>query len=403
MGKNLNQVYLDNPASNIEDNDIFYLIRSPYGSTEDFGVEASVIKTYASNAGSTTLIYIDANAGSDITGNGTAVNPYATITHANSVISDNSAAKPYVLFLTGIFTETALAIKPWVSWYSPDNYATQLTVSGSGNHITLDASWAGTTSANATITNVTVDTPTNFEFDFSGMAGSFSNINLINVNTVGAITCNGRIDGNDYISLLSTNADGAVTVTDMSGSSYLTYFTSTLSLVSTNATAGIGWQSGTDQLGNVVVSETSGQSVQIIATTGFVNGSVTITGANAYYEYDSTTYPNAGFNITNGLAFSTNVAGINRIPIKTVTSASYAVLESDYVINVNRAGAVALTIPSERTGQTYEIKDTSLAAATNNITITPTSGNIEGAASLTINTNGGSYVVRFDGTNWWVY
>lgn len=49
MSRNLEQVYTDNPASTINDNDIFYLIRSPYESSNDMGALASTLKSYASS------------------------------------------------------------------------------------------------------------------------------------------------------------------------------------------------------------------------------------------------------------------------------------------------------------------------------------------------------------------
>jgi hypothetical protein len=62
------------------------------------------------------------------------------------------------------------------------------------------------------------------------------------------------------------------------------------------------------------------------------------------------------------------------------------------------------TSPPPGAGQIFIIKDESLAAATNNITITTVSTTplIEGASTAVINTNGGSVVVRYDGTNYFI-
>ncbi len=42
-------------------------------------------------------------------------------------------------------------------------------------------------------------------------------------------------------------------------------------------------------------------------------------------------------------------------------------------------------------------------AATNNITVTPQTGTIDGAANVVINTNYGSVRTYSDGTNWFTY
>ena len=81
--------------------------------------------------------------------------------------------------------------------------------------------------------------------------------------------------------------------------------------------------------------------------------------------------------------------------VTAVTSATYVDLTTDYTLSVNRSGAVAITLLAPTgSGRIKIIKDKSLAAATNNITITPASGTIDGAASLVINTNGGSYTLQ---------
>lgn len=52
--------------------------------------------------------------------------------------------------------------------------------------------------------------------------------------------------------------------------------------------------------------------------------------------------------------------------------------------------------------QTYTIKDGKKDCATNNITLVPQSGTIDGQSSFVMNVNGDSIDLRFDGTNWWL-
>lgn len=79
----------------------------------------------------------------------------------------------------------------------------------------------------------------------------------------------------------------------------------------------------------------------------------------------------------------------------------YTTLATDYVIIVDTTSARTINlVASPVTGQTYRIKDNTGSAATNNITITPAAGNIDGAASFVINTNYGSVDLVYNGTQW---
>ena len=92
---------------------------------------------------------------------------------------------------------------------------------------------------------------------------------------------------------------------------------------------------------------------------------------------------------------------------KVVNSAtSYVVLADDVIVNITDTAAPrAVTLPAPSTsniGKFFFIKDTSGAAVTNNITVTPASGNIDGAASHAIDTNLGFVSAYSDGTNYFI-
>lgn len=88
----------------------------------------------------------------------------------------------------------------------------------------------------------------------------------------------------------------------------------------------------------------------------------------------------------------------------SVTTATYTVLVTDFILFVNRAGTVAVTLPaSPTTGDTYRVKDISGAAATNNITVTPSAGNIDGAANFVISANYAAFDFIYNGTEWSVF
>lgn len=87
--------------------------------------------------------------------------------------------------------------------------------------------------------------------------------------------------------------------------------------------------------------------------------------------------------------------------VTTVTAASYTVLSTDQDVFVNRAGAVALTLPaSPATGQRHFVKDISGAAATNNVTVTPSAGTVDGAASKVLSSNYEAMTFVYNGTEW---
>ena len=84
-----------------------------------------------------------------------------------------------------------------------------------------------------------------------------------------------------------------------------------------------------------------------------------------------------------------------------VGSAS-ATIGTNTIVGVNFSGAVSLTLPAVQSGRIIHIKDESGAAATNNITITPASGTIDGAASIVLNISYGAYTLYSNGSNWFV-
>lgn len=82
---------------------------------------------------------------------------------------------------------------------------------------------------------------------------------------------------------------------------------------------------------------------------------------------------------------------------------NYTTLATDqYVLVDSTGGAVTITLSSANATQyqIYHVTDWKGQSATNNITLTPSSGTINGAASKIINSAFGSIDVLFDGTNW---
>lgn len=88
---------------------------------------------------------------------------------------------------------------------------------------------------------------------------------------------------------------------------------------------------------------------------------------------------------------------------RVVTAAgAVTVTATDETVIVNKTVGAATTVnlPAGVTGRTYTIKDGKGDANVNNITITPAAGNIDGAATLVINTARGRATIQYNGTEW---
>ena len=89
------------------------------------------------------------------------------------------------------------------------------------------------------------------------------------------------------------------------------------------------------------------------------------------------------------------------VNVTTPGAYPYTTLTTDYLILVDTSSARTITpLASPATGTTYRIKDNVGSAAANNITVTPSGKNIDGAASFVINTNWGSVDITYNGTQW---
>jgi hypothetical protein len=88
---------------------------------------------------------------------------------------------------------------------------------------------------------------------------------------------------------------------------------------------------------------------------------------------------------------------------EVTTTSSYTVLPQDMTILCNQSAAITITIPNPASmaGRLLTIKDISDNAVTNNITISPASGTIDGASSKVLNSNYDVLQLTTDGTNWY--
>ena len=122
--------------------------------------------------------------------------------------------------------------------------------------------------------------------------------------------------------------------------------------------------------------------------------------------------PRAGTNVlqhtiqgaTTYITIENTIPSTTRLFHVTVTTATYTVLGQDELVGVNRAGAVAITLPTAQVaikGKAYIINDESGAASSNNITVaTQGAETIDGAATYVINGNYNEMGFYSNGTDW---
>jgi hypothetical protein len=89
--------------------------------------------------------------------------------------------------------------------------------------------------------------------------------------------------------------------------------------------------------------------------------------------------------------------------VRVAVATPVVVVNTDDIVDVSVAGpiAVAVTLPIGVLGRTFTIKDgLGLASPATPITITPTAGTIDGAATATINAPFGSLTLVYNGIQW---
>ncbi len=91
--------------------------------------------------------------------------------------------------------------------------------------------------------------------------------------------------------------------------------------------------------------------------------------------------------------------------IRSASSSADNISATDYfVCPANSVGSATETLPpSPVAGQPFVVKDCNGASHSNNITIIPSSGTIDGASSYVMNVNYESVTIMYSGTQWLVY
>ena len=106
---------------------------------------------------------------------------------------------------------------------------------------------------------------------------------------------------------------------------------------------------------------------------------------------------------TGATTVTISATGTQTLAIRNAVTTPIIVLGTDEVVSVQVPGpvAVAVTLPTGTTGRTFTVKDgLGLAAPATPITISPTAGTIDGAASAIIDAPYGSLTFVYNGTQW---
>jgi hypothetical protein len=161
---------------------------------------------------------------------------------------------------------------------------------------------------------------------------------------------------------------------------------------------------------NVTTASATGQTLKVQAQNA--TGTTSIGGALALTSGTGTS-TNGAVNLQVGgvttASLATNKFILNkgfRRNTTNVSSTPYTVLISDDVIFANSSAsganaAIAITLPSSPTvGDQCIIKDSGGFSATNNITVSPASGTIDGLASFVIKTNYAAFIFVRNSTEW---
>jgi len=128
-------------------------------------------------------VYVS-STGSDTTGNGAIVYPYATVAHALSTITTASSVNPFTIVLVGgqISESSAVNLKPFVSISAPNSGTLWVQSAVIG----LDSSWGTTSSGFIALNNFSFSTQ-DIILDFS----SFTNATSHNI-YINGLNSNGR-------------------------------------------------------------------------------------------------------------------------------------------------------------------------------------------------------------------
>jgi hypothetical protein len=167
-------------------------------------------------------------------------------------------------------------------------------------------------------------------------------------------------------------------------------------------TAGLkltGVNGGTFQHGVYADPESLASNFLLLRDVFSVNAAGTVASATGYMPLVNNVATLGAGATRFKYSYANEISAVYRM----TSGSSYDVTDNDKTIVVNKAtgsGTFVALPPSPVTGRTIIVKDGKGDAATNPITVLPTSGNIDGAANYVISVNRASATFQYDGTEW---
>jgi hypothetical protein len=164
----------------------------------------------------------------------------------------------------------------------------------------------------------------------------------------------------------------------------------------------------TDSATNAVVLRYPDLDAVVLAEplTGFVSGSGTVAATDTVLQAFNKLDGNDALKATSANAVLTGTTSTQAVVKNTrvvIAAGAVTMSATDNVIIVNKTSGAATVlnlVASPTTGREVIIKDGKGDALTNNITVTPAAGNIDGSATFVMNLNRQAVSLIYSGTEW---
>ena len=238
---------------------------------------------------------------------------------------------------------------------------------------------------------------------------------VLSGSTSGALTMNAGATGTVTLNWPTANAAGAVSVDGSGNVTFAPLTNANLATMAADTLKGNNTGSAASP-SDLTVSQVNTMlgltgAVTSVGTFGSSPNSAGLSIASQVLTMQPANATNPGGVSTTTQTFAGNktFTGITKtagVQVQQVTITNTYTLDSgaspDEVVFCNFSAAKTVTLPAVSAGRRVIIKDVAGNAVTNNITISPASGTIDGVGSKLIATNYGSLTITSDGTNWWI-
>lgn len=154
--------------------------------------------------------YVAGNNGSDVTGDGTYNNPFATVMHAMGLITTAGASNRFIIKIISskLQEPTNIALKPYVYIVGDQQDASYIRINGGAGSVVPDASWATVGGARTGIQNIYFGGGTSINWDLFSTGPNTGtpscNFDMVGVTVTGNFTYNGRVPDIDFLQMYNS-------------------------------------------------------------------------------------------------------------------------------------------------------------------------------------------------------